>query len=224
LGYRDAGYLGIKIKIGFGFDYDTHLVQAVREAVGSKVRLMVDANHGYNASQAILLARELCHFDIAWFEALVPPEDLRGYREVRRRSDIPICGGETESTRYGFHRWLEEGAVDILQPDLGVCGGISEFKKIVTLATTYHTQCMPHVWGSGILLNTAVHCCFNLPNFPDSLEPAPVLLEWDKTRNVFRDSLSRYLPQIADGRVRLPERPGHGAEIDETIIERYRVG
>jgi D-galactarolactone cycloisomerase len=222
--YCEAGYRGIKIKIGFGFEYDLRLVQAIRERVGDQIRLMVDANHGYNASQAILLSRELQHFDISWFEEPVPPEDLRGYREVRLRSEIPVSGGETESTRYGFHRWLEDAAVDILQPDLGVCGGISEFKKIVTLASTYNTQCLPHVWGSGILLNTAVHCCFNLPNFPDSLEPAPVLLEWDNTRNIFRECLSKYVTELVDGVVHLPDRPGHGAEIDEGIIKRYQVG
>ena len=223
LQYVGVGFQGVKVKIGFGLDYDVPLVQAVREAVGPDVRLMVDANHGYNATGAIKLAREIAPLDITWFEEPVPPEDLRGYREVRDKSEIPLSGGETESTRYGFHRWLEERAVDILQPDLGVVGGISEFRKVVTLASTYHTQVYPHVWGSGILLNTAVHCCFALPHFPDGLEPAPVLLEWDNTPNVFRERLSRTLPELVDGRVHLPELPGIGVQIDEEIIKRHRI-
>ena len=175
------------------------------------------------SARAIQLACQLREFGISWFEEPVPPEDLRGYREVRVRGGIPVSGGETESTRYDFLRWLERGAVDILQPDLGVVGGISEFKKIVTLAHTYNTQCYPHVWGSGIALNTAVHCCFNLPHFPDALTPAPVYLEWDNTKNVFREKLSKHLPEMVDGEILLPEEAGHGAVIDEEIVKRYSV-
>ena len=84
------------------------------------IALMVDANHAYNASEAVRLARVLADYDVYWFEEPVVPEDLDGYMEVRAASDVPIAGGECEYTRYGFRQLIDCRAVDILQPDL--CG------------------------------------------------------------------------------------------------------
>lgn len=221
--YQEEGFVGIKLKVGFGLNYDTRAIKAVREAVGSNMKLMIDANHAYNARNAIALGREIEEYDIAWFEEPVPPEDLEGYKEVKRFLDIPLAGGETESTRYDFRRWLQSRVVDIVQPDLGVVGGISEFKKIAVLAHTHNIQCYPHVWGSAINFHAALHCAVNLPHFPASLNPDILFFEYDRTTNVFRDTLSKTMPLFKDGTIECPDLPGLGLTIDERIIEKYRI-
>jgi len=222
-GYAERGFRAIKLKIGFGIEDDLKTVKAVRNAVGPDILLMTDANHAYNAVSAIKLSRKMEEYDIFWFEEPVPPEDLDGYAEVKAKTHIPVAGGEAEFTRYGFHRLLEKRAVDIVQPDCCVTGGISEFKKIVTLASVYNTQCYPHIWGSAIALQTGIHCAFSLPHFPPSLSPAEVLLEYDRTENIFREKLSRNPLVIRDGYVYLPEGAGLGLDIDEELIEKYKI-
>lgn len=223
-GYVDSGFRGIKIKIGFGCKYDVETVRAVRQEVGPDIMIMVDANHAYNATTAIRVGRQLEELDITWFEEPVPPEDIEGYKEVRRALSIPVSGGEAEFTRFGFYRLLHERAVDIVQPDCGVTGGISEFQKIGVLASIHNTQCYPHVWGSGIALNAGLHCCFALPDFPPSLNPGPALLECDRTPNVFREKLNkRALPKNADGYITKPDGPGLGVDIDMDLIDNTRI-
>ena len=102
----ERGFTAVKIKTGFGFDYDVALVRAVRKAVGDNVGIMMDANHAYNAMTAIKIGRELEDMDLLWFEEPVPPEDLGGYCEVKDKLNIPISGGEAEFTRYGMQHLL----------------------------------------------------------------------------------------------------------------------
>lgn len=222
--YADQGFRGIKIKIGFGVEYDVRLVKAIREAVGSNVEIMVDANHAYNATTAIRVGAALQEFDISWFEEPVPPEDLDGYREVRAALSIPISGGEAEFTRYGLFHLIHNRCVDIVQPDCTITGGLSEFSKIATLCTIANVQCIPHVWGSGIALMTGIHAAFSLPDYPPSLEPSPTLVEYDRTPNLFREKLASGLPQMTDGWIAAPRAPGLGIEIDEEMLDHYAVG
>jgi len=224
LSYVESGFKAVKIKIGFGYDYDVSAVQSVREAIGPGIRLMVDANHAYNASMAIRIGKAIQDFDISWFEEPVPPEDIQGYKEVRDALDIPIAGGEAEFTSYGFYRLLHERAIDIAQPDCGVTGGISEFLKIASLASIHNIQCYPHVWGSAIALMTGVHCCFILPDFPNSLNPGPALLEMDRTPNIFREELNlNHLKRDDDGWILPPTDPGLGLKVDMNLVDNHRI-
>jgi D-galactarolactone cycloisomerase len=128
------------------------VTRAVREALGSDVALMVDANHGYDAVAAIRLGRIIEALDIGWFEEPVPPEDLTGYRDVKAGISIPIAGGECEFTRFGFRDLLVSRAVDIVQPDTCAAGGLSECKKIADMAWSFGVRYNPHVWGTGIAI------------------------------------------------------------------------
>jgi len=221
--YVQQGFKAIKLKVGFGIHDDLMTLREIRREIGDKVLLMVDANHAYNANTALKLARRMEEYDIFWFEEPVPPEDIEGYIEVKNGTSIPIAGGEAEFTRYGFNNLLKRRAVNIVQPDCCVTGGISEFKKIATLASIYNIQCYPHIWGSSIALQAGIHCAFSLPDFPPSLTPFDVLLEYDRTPNIFREKLSKIEFKIKDGYVNLPDRPGLGLEIDEDLIKKYRV-
>jgi len=221
--YMKKGFKMLKIKIGFGIDYDKALVKAIRRVIGKDVSLMVDANHAYNSMTAIKVAEAIEKYNIYWFEEPVPPEDIDGYCEVKSKINIPIAGGEAEFTRYGFNRLLTRRAVDIVQPDCCVCGGISEFRKIVTMATIHNIQCYPHVWGSSIALYTGINCAFSLPDFPYSLFPEDVLFEYDQTPHIFRDKLSFEKPRFANGYIEIDNKCGLGFDVDESIIKKYRV-
>lgn len=92
----------------------------------------------------------------------------------------PSPGGVAEFTRYGFARLLDARAVDIVQPDCCVTGGLSEFANVAMLATIHDIRCCPHIWGSAVALQTGLHAAFSLPDYPESLTPAPVWLEYDR--------------------------------------------
>lgn len=221
--YIQQGFSAIKIKIGFGHEYDVQLIRAIRNKVGPGIKIMVDANHGYNAMTAIRVGKAIEAFDITWYEEPVPPEDYSGYQEVKQKLSIPIAGGEAEYTRYGMQHLLNNRCVDILQPDCTITGGFSEFQKITTLCSIANIQCIPHIWGSGIALMTGIHAAFSMPDFPPSLEPATVYLEYDKTENIFRRDLAKGIPEMKDGWIFAPKAPGLGIEVDEKLLERYSV-
>ena len=213
----------MKVKVGFGVEYDAQLIRDIRRAVGDRVTLMIDANHAYNATDALALARRVEDLEIGWFEEPVPPEDLRGYCEVRNGTTIPISGGEAEFTRYGFARLLDARAVDIVQPDCCVTGGLSEFANVAMLATIHDIRCCPHIWGSAVALQTGLHAAFSLPDYPESLTPAPVWLEYDRSTNVLREELNLNRIRMVDGWIDLPERPGLGFEVNRDVLEHYRI-
>lgn len=221
--YAEQGFTGMKVKVGFGVEHDARLIRDIRRAVGDRVALMIDANHAYNATDALALARRVEDLEIGWFEEPVPPEDLRGYCEVRNGTTIPISGGEAEFTRYGFARLLDARAVDIVQPDCCVTGGLSEFANVAMLATIHDIRCCPHIWGSAVALQTGLHAAFSLPDYPESLTPAPVWLEYDRSTNVLREELNLNRIRMVDGWIDLPERPGLGFEVNRDVLEHYRI-
>ncbi len=222
-GYIKQGFRALKIKIGFGLETDLETIRAVRCAIGP-TRLMVDANHAYTAHEAIRLSHAMEKYDIEWFEEPVPPEDIEGYREVKAKTNIAVAGGEAEFTRYGFYRLLSSRAVDIVQPDCCVTGGLSEAMKVATLSTIHNIQCFPHVWGSAVALRTGIHFAFALPDFPGCLNPRGMYLELDRTPNIFREQLSPGAYHLnRDGYMLMDEEPGLGLHIDRSLIEKFRV-
>lgn len=222
--YAQAGFRGIKMKIGFGVKDDINMVKQVRSAIGDDIALMVDANHAYNALYAKQLARGIEEYDITWLEEPVPPEDIAGYQEVKASTSIPLSGGEAEFTRYGFKPLIDARAVDILQPDCSITGGLSEFMKIASLAKIANTQCCPHVWGSAVAVQVGLQAAFAQPDFPESLCPADVYFELDRTPNIFREELSLRKLEIKNGYIERPEFEGLGFEMNWDLLEKHRIG
>lgn len=227
--YAQDGFGMLKMKVGLlSVDQDARRVETVRSALGDDFMLFADANHAYNASTAISMGRVLERNNFQFFEEPVPPEDIAGYRRVRERLDVPIAGGEAEYTRFGFRDFIASGCVDIIQPDICVCGGISEVQQISALASAYNLRLIPHVWGSGIALAAALQVCSALPLTPYAHVPVPVqnetVIEFDRTRNPLRDDLLIESFILADGYVEVPGGPGLGVEVDMDVVEHYRVG
>jgi len=223
VGYVERGFLVVKMKVGFGIPLDVEAVRAVRAAIGPDVALAVDANHAYKPVQAIELGRRLAPFDIAWFEEPVSPEDIAGYCEVRERQPIPVAGGELAYTRFGFRDLLERRAADILQPDLCLCGGLSEGRAIADLARTWNVRCWAHVWGTGIAQAAAMHFLGWMPTKSADADVDPLLVEWDNTPNPLRDQIVTNPPVYAAGAVTVPTGPGLGVTIDRTAVARFQT-
>lgn len=218
------GFVVIKMKIGLGSPkLDIERVAAVRKAIGDDVRLMVDANHCFTVPQAIRIGRELEKLNVEWFEEPISPEDIDGYVEVTRSLDMAVAGGENEFTRWGFRDLVVRKAMDIIQPDVCAAGGISECRKIATLASAHGVECIPHAWGSAIGLAATLHFLAALPDQPPSFRPMPPLLELEQCENPFRDLLSVEPILQKDGKVQIPTGAGLGIEINRSVLDRYRV-
>ena len=221
--YLSRGFSALKMKVGQGVLYDAQLVGAVRAAIGSGVRLMIDANHAYDSTAAIALGRQVEKHEISWFEEPVSPLDVNGYGDVRRALTIPIAGGECEYTRFGFAELFQRRALDYAQPDLCGCGGITEGLKIATLASVASIHVTPHVWGTSIGQAAAAHFYAARPAHPGTLTAEDKLIECDQSENTLRAGLAREPVRVENGRIYVPQAPGLGIQIDEEALRRFRA-
>ena len=223
VGYAQQGFQAVKMKVGLGVAEDAANVEAVRQAIGSEVRLMVDSNHAFLLPEALDLARRIEPLGISWFEEPVSPDDTTGYRELRRRSGIPIAGGECEYGVPGFRQLFDAEAVDIAQPDICACGGLTETQRIAALAREHFVDLTPHCWGTGIAFATGVHFLSSVDVLPGRLRAREPFLEMDRTENPLRDQLTvpRFMPEA--GSVAVPDAPGLGVDVDENRLEEFAV-
>lgn len=224
LRHHAAGFTLMKVKLGYGVDDDIACMQAIGTALqGKPVRLMVDTNHAYGRAEALRLGRALAEFDLRWYEEPVVPEDLAGYAEMRRQLTMPIAGGENEHTLFGFREFLGAGCVDIAQPDLGSCGGLSAGRHIVALAQSHGVLVNPHVWGSAIAQAAALQFIAAVPVAHHSLFAQEPVLEYDRSSHPFRQQLITQPLQMVNGLVDVPTGPGLGVEVDRSVLEAFRA-
>lgn len=219
----EAGFTLMKVKLGYGVEDDIACMQAIGRAIqGKPVTLMVDTNHAYGRADAVRLGRALEEYRLRWYEEPVVPEDIGGYVEMRQKLSMPIAGGENEHTLYGFREFLAAGAVDVAQPDLGSCGGISAGRHIAALAQSSGVQVNPHVWGSAIAQAASLQLLAALPVAHHSLFAAEPVLEYDRSSHPFRRALITQPIEQVDGWVTIPDGPGLGVEVDREILDQYR--
>lgn len=221
--HRDAGFVAGKIKIGFDVAQDLQVIRAVRESIGPDMRLMIDANHGYDVVDAIRIGQKAADYDIDWFEEPVVPEQLDAYRAVRAGQPIPVAGGETWHTRWGMAEPIATRAVDIVQPDLCGCGGFSEARKIADLAALHGVRVVPHVWGTAVHLAAALQFMAALVPDPMRARPSEPLFEFDRTFNPFRQAIVTKPIEHEKGWVTIPDAPGLGIEIDRDALREFRM-
>lgn len=226
--YSDSGFKFLKIKIGLlDIKSDLIRVREIKKSLKDDIGLMVDCNHAYNEFTAIRIGRQLQDLDIHFIEEPVTPENYLGYQHVRKSISIPIAGGEAEYTRYGFERLINSECVDIIQPDVCVCGGITELEKIHTLANTRGLLTLPHVWGSGIALAAALQFIATIPVMPHTANPIPMqnepLVEFDRNWNPLRDEILNEKFVIDNGKVEIFKGPGLGVTINEDTFKKYLV-
>ena len=220
--YVAEGFKAIKIKIGYGIESDLATIKAVRQAIGPDIDFMIDANHGYDAIDAIEIGQRAAPYNIHWFEEPVVPEALRSYSRIRQKQSIPIAGGETWHGRWAMTEALTQNAVDILQPDVCGTGGLSEARKLITLCDTHHVRLVPHVWGTAVALAAGLHFHAIIPPAPPAHEARSPYLEFDRTYNPFRQEIVKTPIEHQNGVVSVPNGPGLGIDINRDILEKYK--
>lgn len=225
-GYVELGFQMIKIKLGLlPVEQDAKRVRALRETVGDEVGIFADCNHSYNAYTAIRMGRVLEENNVLFMEEPVLPEDIEGYKRVREKLDIAIAGGECEFTVYGFKRLIAEGCLDIAQPDICCTGGLSEYLRIRAFAQAYSTAVIPHAWGSGIALSAALQALASTPLEPHTANPVMFqnepMIEYDRNFNPLRDELLIHNIGIEEGKVKVPDGPGLGVDVNMEVLKKY---
>ncbi|MEQ9408787.1 MAG: mandelate racemase/muconate lactonizing enzyme family protein [Fuerstiella sp.] len=199
-------------------NFDELLVSTARRTVGDEVDLMVDAGgseqfwpHGTNWARNT--AAMLADYNIVWFEEPLPPDDIDGFVSLTQTSSVPVSGGEVLTRRQSFLPWLERRAVDIIQPDVTKCGGLSEFRRIAQAADDHNIQVVPHGWNTAIGLAADLQISAMLPKaaYVEYLTPCAYI-----------DELVAERFQLdGDGLLKIPQTPGLGVDIDPDQLRRF---
>ena len=188
------------------------LARTLREAVGDDVDIMLDAWSSWNVLYAIRMANRLAEYNIRWLEEPVLADKLDSYAQIRDGSPIDISGGEHEYTRWGFRQIVERGAMDVLQPDIYWCGGLSETIKICSLASAFDLPVIPHGHSS----HATAHLIASQP--PTVTPIQEFLIKWNAIHQFF---LEEPLNPV-NGTITVPDAPGMGIAIDEAKVESER--
>ena len=188
-------------------------VAGIREAVGSDMDIMIDL-HGppwMTPADAARLARALEPYELAWIEDPIAPENLEGYRRIRDAAHVPLASGERMSTIFGERELIERELVDVIQPDTGRAGGISQMKKIAAMAEAHHIMMAPHSGSLGPVAEyAALHVLAAIPN---ALILERIEDDWEgRARTVVPNPVQK------DGFLTVPSAPGLGVDIDEDFV------
>jgi L-rhamnonate dehydratase len=216
--YVADGYRAVKFGWGpMGPDLatDVALVRAAREAIGDAV-LLVDAGAPWRVQEALRRVEAFEEYRPYWLEEALASDDIAGWARLTAAArGMRITTGEQETLIGAFRDLLEIGHVDVIQPDLARAGGLTQCRRIADLAAANHALCVPHAWKSGILLAATLHFAATLPEIP--------FVEYSTAESPLRRDLVRTDVQVQHGVARIPQTPGLGVELNEGIVERYRV-
>jgi D-galactarolactone cycloisomerase len=215
---------GIKMRIGrFSPEHELPLIARVRDALPASVKLMVDAWGAYSPATALRVGRELHELGVYWYEEPLPQAGYAGYPELCDSLDIAIAGGEMLQSRSAFKTLLDARGVDVVQPDICICGGIGETLFVAELARLGAIQCTAHSWNGAIMNAATLHVAALLPS-PARLPDVDVpMLEFDTTENpCMTEELVESLT-LRDGCFEVPMAPGLGVEVDEDRIRAAAV-
>ena len=190
-------------------------VRAAREAIGPDIPLMVDTNCPWTPAQARQAAARFKPYDIYWLEEpIFPTEDYPELARLRRDSGVPIAAGENACTSFDFRNMFMAGAVDYAQPSVTKVGGITEFRKVATLAEARGVTVMPHspYFGPGFVATLHLMAAQAAEGLVERFSLSP------------EATLYGDLIEPVNGAFNVPQGPGLGADPDPAVIERYRVG
>jgi L-alanine-DL-glutamate epimerase-like enolase superfamily enzyme len=228
-GYADRGFRAVKFGWGvFGEDpgRDRELVAAAREALGPERHLLIDPGW-YPAGwkrpgpmrsrrEAVELCAWLAAYHVGWVEDFIHPERFDEYAYVRAHSPVPIAAGEQLATAWDFERFIREGCVDVIQPDLSRCGGLTVAAKVADLAEEAGIDLVPHSWLTHLLTGYSLQLIATLPRAR--------FVEFNVSQSVLTRGIARASFDLAaDGTVAIPDTPGIGVEVDLDFIAAHRV-
>lgn len=215
-GYCDKGFEAVKMRVGImddDVDESVRRVRAARKALGDNIKIMADAHGTFSVPEAKRFCKAIEEYNLYWMEEPISPDNKSGTAEVRAYTHTPIAAGESEYTRFDFKELIELNAVDVLQPDAAIVGGISECMKISALAGTFQLELAPHCWGSAISFMAGVHMAF--------ASPSAVVVEFSSGGNPLMYDLCNEAPDVAEGQVKAPTRSGLGLTLNWDFVEQY---
>jgi L-alanine-DL-glutamate epimerase-like enolase superfamily enzyme len=212
--YVEMGFSTLKTKAGRDAQEDLTMVRGVRDAVGDKLKLRIDANMGYSPQEAFNLAKDLEPFALEYFEQPMPMHELPAAAEIRRRTTTPVGLNESVTKLDLVLEIIGLGAADVLLPDTYQCGGILAVKKVAALAEAAGVPCVMHcAHDLGPKTAAMLHIVVSTPVFN---------LANDCTYYGLVDDITTSRFAIERGHMRVPEQPGLGIEIDPAKLDRYR--
>lgn len=213
-----GGFSAVKMRVGVidgAVPNSVERVKAARDAIGPHIRLMCDAHGTYSVTEAKQFCRQVEDCNLTWFEEPVTADDKRGMAEVRASTSVPIAAGESEFNRFDFRDLAELHAVDIFQPDLAICGGITEAMRIAAIASSFNLRLAPHLWTGAPAFAAGMHVA--------AASPAGFILEYSVAENPLLHELAEEKFGVENGMIEIPERPGLGLTIDRDFVKRYAV-
>jgi L-rhamnonate dehydratase len=226
--YVENGFDAMKLRFRFGpeagrqgMKENEKIVETVRNAVSDEIEIAGDAYMGWSVRYAKKMIQRLEPYDMAWIEEPVIPDDIDGYAEVRESAPMLISGGEHEFTRWGHKELLEREAVDILQPDIHRCGGLTELQRIDAMASARDVPVIPH---SGT--NPHLHFIAASANAPMA-EYFPIP-DWYEERqenkdSTYADAIYANPPQAKDGTISLPNSVGLSTELNREALDHFSI-
>ncbi len=229
-GYQ-AGFRAFKIRMDWNANRqdanpakDREMFRLCRELLPREVPLSFDANNGYSVSTAIRQGQRFQEMGISHFEEPIPQYDYIGLRQVTDALAVPVSSGEQEHTRWQFRNLILHGNPDIIQPDIVMAGGISEVRRIMSLAEVFDKPVMPHSPSAAISLMASLHLYSTIANavrpHEYSLELPPVIFNedsegWEAVFRLFEEPM-----QPHEGHMQLSTRPGLGLTLNEVELRR----
>lgn len=195
------------------------IVRDCRQAVGPEMTLMVDVAYCWPDFKAALRAIEMfADQDIFFVETPLPSDDVSGYARLCHASPVRIAAGEWLNTRFEFREYLERDALDVVQPDVGRVGGLTEARRVALMARDHGVLVVPHCWKSAIGIAASIHLaavsptCSHIEFLPASLADSAL------RRDLVRDEFT-----VTNGLIALPDKPGLGITVDDGTLTRFRV-
>ncbi len=219
------GFKALKMRIGrYPVAREAAVAAVVRKAVGPDIKLMADGNAAYTMATALQMGHALHKLGFDAFEEPLPQSPkYAGYDELRRKLPLSLAAGEAVDSRASAKELINRRAMDIIQPDVSLCGGIAEALFIAELASLSGIRCIPHCWGGAILIAATVHLLSLLPDPHWGFSTDTPMLELDQSENPWRTEIVAEPLEMRDGFVNVPTKPGLGIEVDETVVKRYAL-
>jgi L-rhamnonate dehydratase len=212
------GYGAFKLgwgPLGRDLGFDRDLIVAARETIGPERDLMIDGGQAYTVKSALSLLDAVADARLYWFEEPLAPEDVVGYRRLTDRTNVPIAAGEADAGVAPFAALVRDAAVDVLQPDLGRCGGFTVARQLRDLVRGTGTRIVPHCFSTGVLVTASLH-------FAAALDE-PTYSEYSVASSPFVNRILTVPFDLSDGRLAVPQGPGLGIELDDELVESLRL-
>lgn len=217
LGYCNHGFQGVKMRVGV-MDADVKesvlRVQAAREAIPEHVKLMADAHGTFSVPEAKKFCREVEASNLYWLEEPISPDNRQGTAEVRACTSIPIAAGESEYTVFDIRDLIQHRALDVLQPDCAIIGGITEAMRVAHLAHTYQLELAPHCWGSAFSFMAGLSVAF--------ASPSARIIEFSLGGNPMMYDLVNESIEVQNGMLQAPTAPGLGLTPNWDFVKDFK--